>query len=177
MRYSHLVVLGMSLTLIGCLSDDGGVKSKLDHTGCEGNTTIKESMLKAINQARSEGRSCGETYYEAVSPLGWNSKLTAAAQVHAEDMADYNFFSHTGSDGLGVVERVETEGYAWSAVGENIYAGSPTSAEAVSAWLDSPGHCANIMSTDFSELGAACVEATDSDYSYYWTQVLAQPAP
>lgn len=43
------------------------------------------------------------------------------------------------------------------------------------AWFDSPGHCANIMSASYTELGAVSYAVSDSDYSIYWTQDFAKP--
>ena len=90
-------------------------------------------------------------------------------------MGDYNFFSHTGSDGLTVGDRVVNGGYDWSAVGENIAAGQQTIDIVMAAWLDSPGHCANIMDSAYTEFGAASYSVNGSDYPIYWTQVFARP--
>ena len=43
---------------------------------------------------------------------------------------------------------------------------------AVQGWLKSPGHCANIMSPDFSEMGAAFAVNPKSSAGIYWVQVL-----
>jgi uncharacterized protein YkwD len=90
-------------------------------------------------------------------------------------MGDYNFFSHTGSDGLTVGDRVRNAGYDWSAVGENIAAGQQTINTVMMVWLESPGHCANIMRPIYTEFGAASYSVYGSDYSIYWTQVFARP--
>ena len=90
-------------------------------------------------------------------------------------MGDHNFFSHMGSDGLSVRDRVTNASYDWSAVGENIADGQPTIDAVMTAWLDSPGHCANIMFSSYSEIGAASYAIRGSDYPIYWTQVFAKP--
>jgi len=90
-------------------------------------------------------------------------------------MGDHNFFSHTGSDGLSVGDRVTNAGYAWSAVGENIAAGYPAVGTVMTAWLGSPGHCANIMRASYTEFAAASYAVVGSDYPIYWTQVFASP--
>jgi uncharacterized protein YkwD len=90
-------------------------------------------------------------------------------------MGDYNFFSHTGSDGLMVDDRVRNAGYDWSVVGENIAAGQQTINTVIAAWLDSPGHCANIMHSLYTEFGAKSYSVDGSDYPIYWTQVFAKP--
>ena len=132
-------------------------------------------MLTQVNDARSQARSCGTVNYKATAALSWNCTLENVADEHSRDMGDHNFFSHTGSDGLSAADRVSNAGYAWSAVGENIAAGQPTIDAVMTAWLDSPGHCANIMTTSYTELGAASYAVSGSDYPIYWTQVFARP--
>jgi uncharacterized protein YkwD len=56
-------------------------------------------------------------------PLTANSALTSAAAVHSNDMADNNFFSHTGSDGSNPGQRISRAGYSYYTYGENIAAG------------------------------------------------------
>ena len=45
----------------------------------------------------------------------------------------------------------------------------------VEGWLDSPGHCRNIMNDAFTEMGMAKAEDSESRYSTYWTQTLGNP--
>ena len=84
-------------------------------------------------------------------------------------MSFNNFFSHTGSNGSSVGDRVTAEGYNWTNVGENIASGQTTPEAALESWLNSPGHCANIMNPDFTELGAGI----ESPNGTLWTQVFA----
>ncbi len=129
-------------------------------------------LLQLVNAARAQGHDCGsEGLFEPAAPLTWNDLLAAAAQRHSNDMAQRDFFSHTGSDGTDVADRVTASGYDWWTVGENI-AGGYDRVEAVNAaWLASPGHCASIMNPNFEEFGSAIAENPDSDYRIYWTQV------
>ncbi|WP_234283482.1 MULTISPECIES: CAP domain-containing protein [unclassified Halomonas] len=141
---------------------------------CEPNEAQRE-MLERVNQARSEARQCGDEEHEAAEPLEWNCRLAEAAQAHSRAMAEEEFFGHTGEDDEGVAARVSEAGYEWMAVGENIAAGQADVEAVMAGWLDSPGHCANIMSDEFTEMGAASVEAEESRYSPFWTQVFARP--
>ncbi len=136
--------------------------------------TDKE-MLTQVNDARSMSRNCGSVTYPATAALSWHCTLEDVANGHSRDMGDYNFFSHTGSDGLTVANRVGNAGYNWSAVGENIAAGQQNITAVMTAWLDSPGHCINIMRSTYTEFGAASYLVTGSDYPIYWTQVFARP--
>ncbi|TDX29387.1 cysteine-rich secretory family protein [Modicisalibacter xianhensis] len=138
-------------------------------------TEPKREMLSRINEARGQSRQCGDERFAAVEPLTWNCTLEAAAEAHSLDMAKNDYFSHTGPDGVGIQQRVSSRDYVWRAVGENIAAGQASIAAVVEGWLDSPGHCSNIMNSAFTEMGMARADDPGSMYSPYWTQVLAQP--
>lgn len=165
-----LLVASMAGATEGTADDD---TTALDG-GCE-LTERKREMLSQINAARSQARQCGEQHFAAVEPLTWSCTLEAAAQAHSRDMAENDYFSHTGPDGVGIQQRVSDRNYAWRAVGENIAAGQASITTAVEGWLASPGHCSNIMNDQFTQMGMAKAEASGSEYSPYWTQVLAQP--
>jgi uncharacterized protein YkwD len=153
---------------------------------------IKAMYLDAINTARSQTQDCGsEGVKPAVSPLTWNDMLYTAAYRQSYDLAYSNTFSHTGSgtetdvtaqalhpgQGSTTKERIEYAGYIdWKAYGENLAAGTTMDVvqEAIDAWLSSPGHCANLMNPDFTEVGMAHVENVDSDYLHYWAQVFGK---
>jgi uncharacterized protein YkwD len=136
---------------------------------------IDQAMLTQLNIARSQGRMCGNENYPVANPVSWSCALESVALEHSRDMGDINFFSHTGSNGLEVSHRVTNAGYVWNAVGENIAAGQRTLAAVMDGWLDSPGHCSNIMSPAYTEFGAGVYFVDGSIYPLYWTQVFARP--
>lgn len=123
-----------------------------------------QSMLQAVNDIRRRGSDCGET----VDTLAWNNQLADAAERHAQDMADNEFFEHEGSDGSTVGQRVTEAGYTWMAVAENIAWGYNSVEAVMQGWEDSPGHCENLMSSTYSQIGVARV-------GDYWVQVFAKP--
>lgn len=132
-------------------------------------------VLNLVNKLRAQQQSCGSESYGPVDALTWNASLTSAAQVHSDNMANYDFFSHTGLDDSTVATRVTAQGYTWSYVAENIAGGQTTAQSVVDAWMTSDGHCKNIMSENTTEMGLACSENSDATYTYYWTQVFAKP--
>lgn len=134
-----------------------------------------KEMLTQVNDARTQTRDCGGVTYPATAPLSWQCTLEDVAYGHSRDMGDHNFFSHTGSDGLGSADRMTNAGYGWFSVGENIAAGQQTIGDVMAAWLASPGHCENIMHSSYTELGAAGYVVNGSDFPIYWTQVFARP--
>ncbi|MBH5333480.1 sigma-70 family RNA polymerase sigma factor [Streptomyces pactum] len=101
------------------------------------------------------------------APMSVNSRLTAAAQGHSDDMARRDFFDHTNPDGAGPGERITAAGYRWSTYGENIAAGQRTAADVMRSWMDSPGHRANILNCSFTEIGIGYREGAGGPW---WTQ-------
>jgi uncharacterized protein YkwD len=136
---------------------------------------VAARVLELVNAARGESRRCGRRRLDAVPPLALSSALTEAARRHAADMAGPGAFDHQGSDGSQPPERVSRTGYRWRAAGENIAAGQTSADEVVAAWLDSPGHCRNIMGPQFTEMGVAYALAPSENPAIYWAQVFAAP--
>lgn len=126
------------------------------------------AILELVNAARATARSCGSKAYAAAAPVSLEARLARAAQLHSEDMEDHSMMSHTGSDGSDLRVRAERQGYDWTRLGENVAAGYTTPAAVMAGWLGSPGHCANIMNPDFTELGVGLD-------GYYWTQLFGRP--
>ncbi|MFM1655713.1 CAP domain-containing protein [Brevibacillus sp. B_LB10_24] len=88
-------------------------------------------------------------------PLAWNEQVASVAQSHSHDMSDAHFFDHiSASTGLDPFERLKFSHIAYQAAGENIAAGYPDAIEAHEGWMNSPGHRKNILSKEFSQLGA-----------------------
>jgi len=120
----------------------------------------KDDMLKLVNAERAK---------ENLPKVCYNKKLTAASKNHADDMIANDFFSHTGSDGSQPWDRMEDEGYSWGSAAENIAYGQTSVNEVMNAWMNSPGHKANILSGNV-HFGAAWENS-------YWVQKFASPWP
>jgi len=130
-------------------------------------TAIESALLNAHNQARASARFCGSVERSAVPALRWDTRLAEAARVHTVDMNNTGVLSHAGSDGSTVGSRVTKVRYIWSAVGENIANGHNTVTSVVNAFLNSRGHCNNIMSGNYRDMGAARI-------GRFWTIVFAR---
>ena len=163
----------------------------------------KTAYLEAMNNARMKEQYCGsEGIKPAVPSLTWNDDLYTAAAEHSTDMAAWNNgvtdqiearkrFSHDGSatasdwtyleqsltEGSTFRQRIDNSGYKWTNIGENLTVGTSTdtAVEAVEAWLNSPPHCVNLMSANFTQVGMALVIDADSFYTHYWTQNFGNP--
>jgi uncharacterized protein YkwD len=135
-----------------------------------------QRVLDLVNQARATPRYCGNRAFNAARPVRWNDSLAEASRLHAEDMARYNYFSHSGRDGSDPGQRVERAGYYYRSTGENIAAGGQMKPEdAVAGWIKSPGHCANLMNPVFTEMGVAFAVDPRSEMGVYWTQAFGTP--
>ncbi|HJX73448.1 MAG TPA: CAP domain-containing protein [Candidatus Deferrimicrobiaceae bacterium] len=181
-----LFLMGVLLAfLCGCGSGDSGSVSPPapppgvpgSGTGIPGIESIRQEFLDAVNQARSLARMCGSTSHPAAPAVEWNDNLAMAAYLHSSDMAINEFFSHTGSDGTSPGDRITREEYDWRTYGENIAVNYPTVSTVMQGWLDSDGHCRNIMNPAFEEIGAAYAEGVylGTPSAPYWTFDLAAP--
>ena len=100
-------------------------------------------------------------------PLRLNRRLSRAAQRHSRAMAQRKFFSHTSLGGASFVDRIRSTGYlsgarSW-AVGENIAYGSgsrSTPRSIGSAWMNSPPHRSNILSSSYRAIGIGIAAGT-----------------
>ena len=122
-----------------------------------------------MNEARSEGRTCGSYgYFEPAPPLSVDTTLMDVAEAHSVDQAEMGEMSHTGSDGSTLRQRIDRSGYSWMAIGENVAYNYRSAEHVMAGWLSSDGHCRNIMNPMFEELGLGLED-------WYWTQVFAKP--
>jgi len=110
-----------------------------------------------------------------VGPLTLNHQLDEAALLHAQDMADQGYFEHVSLDGREPWDRMNDSGYFGSAYGENIAAGLPGVGATFDQWVNSPGHCSNMMSSDFRELGVGYHPQQGTQYTHYWVQNFGSP--
>jgi len=132
--------------------------------------------LLLVNKARAQARRCGNEQFAAAPPLILNAQLIRAAQVHSDEMARLRYLEHEGKDGSTPASRVASTGYKWRLVGENVAAGEGSVDLAISDWLGSPHHCANIMDPRYKAMGIAFASnKDDQEYGVYWTQTFGWP--
>ena len=90
--------------------------------------------------------------------LSADSTLARAADKKSNDMNQNDYFDHVSPRGVGIEELAGQVGYEYVRVGENIARGGFDSArEVVTAWMDSPGHRANILSSKYTEIGVSII--------------------
>jgi uncharacterized protein YkwD len=112
-----------------------------------------------------------------------STALSEAANQHSRDMALNNVFSHIGSDGSSVVDRLAQVGYSWANYAENIAAGASSPEDVFKMWMGSPGHRQNILNCNLHEIGIGFYDQPDDQplfgnnfpFRYYWTQDFGSP--
>jgi len=102
------------------------------------------------------------------APLVWNEAVAAVALGHSQDMVSRSFFSHQNPDGASPFDRLRAAGIDYSRAAENIAYGYPTGTAVLTAWLNSPGHKANIESCALTEHGVGLVGT-------HWTHLFITP--
>lgn len=127
------------------------------------NTSIS-GLVEETNIQRAGGGLAG---------LSINSKLNAAAQAKANDMAARNYWSHNTPEGNPPWVFFSNAGYEYKAAGENLAYGFDSSNTTVVAWMNSPGHRANIMNGTYTEVGFGIANVENYQDSGQQTVVVA----
>jgi uncharacterized protein YkwD len=123
------------------------------------------SQVVTLTNAERAKAGCG--------PLTVDSRLTAAAQAHSDDMATHNYFNHTSQDGRTPFQRMAAAGYQFSIAAENIAAGQRTPADVMTGWMNSAAHRANILNCSLKQIGVGY--GVGGSYGMYWTQDFGTP--
>ena len=118
-------------------------------------TGAVEQVVALVNDARADA-GCGALRVDA--------RITAAAQAHSDDMAANDYFSHDSLDGRTYSDRLRAAGYP-SPGGENIAQGQRSAQAVHQAWMNSPGHRANILNCGFTAIGVGLNQS-----AWTWTQ-------
>ena len=119
-----------------------------------------DQVISLVNQERAKA---------GLSPLSKDTALSAAAQARSREMVYKQ--SHTRPDGSSCFTIFAEYGIGYHWAGENVAAGQKNPAEVVNAWMNSPGHRANILNGNFGRIGVGCVQDSNSYYKYYWVQM------
>jgi len=142
--------------------------------GRASSATIRARVVTLVNLARSRGHQCGAERFAPAPQLRVSDPLNDAAGEHARDMLRRGYFEHRGSDGSEPRDRVRRAGYKSRLTGENIALGPQSAEEVVAGWLDSPGHCANIMEPRFQDIGIGLAVGRKRGQTY-WVQEFGTP--
>lgn len=125
----------------------------------DGNTSVsalERQVVELVNQERAA---------YGLAPLTLSVQLSDGARLKSQDMRDNRYFDHNSPTYGSPYDMMGSLGITYAAAGENIAMGYATAEAVVNAWMNSPGHRANILSENFTQIGVGHV--ADGNY---WTQ-------
>lgn len=134
-----------------------------------------QRAVQLLNALRARGAPCSQVGVATSPPLAWEPRLANTAGEHATDLAKRDEISHLDARQRGFKLRLASSGYDARAAGENLAVGQPDFATTLQSWVDSPVHCATLMTPAFSDVGLACVQRTGSRYERFWVAHLGVP--
>lgn len=114
-------------------------------------------VVELTNQERAK---------QGLAPLQIDENLSKVARDKSKDMAANGYFDHNSPVYGSPFDMMRSYGINYRSAGENIAKGQRTPQEVVNAWMNSPGHRANIMNGDFTHIGVGFVEQGN-----HWTQM------
>lgn len=119
-------------------------------------SSFETQVVALVNEQRA---------LNGLNPLTLNSGLSNVAETKAQDMHDNNYFSHTSPTYGSPFDMMTAFGISYSSAGENIAMGYATPDAVMNAWMNSPGHRANILNPSYTQIGVG-FDASGN----YWTQ-------
>lgn len=126
---------------------------------------LADQVLNLVNQERANA---------GLNPVVANVTLENEADEYACELIGDNFFAHENPvTGSTLKDRAAAFNYQFSVIGENLAAGQKSPEEVMAAWMNSPGHRANILDPRFTQLGVAV--RSGGQYGLYWVQEFGKP--
>ena len=122
---------------------------------------FEDEVIRLTNEQRAEN---------GLPALKKNNDLCYLAHLKSQDMHDKLYFDHTSPTYGDPFEMMDDFGVSFWYAGENIAAGQRTPQAVVTAWMNSPGHRANILTKEFKEIGVGCYQG-ENGFKIYWTQM------
>jgi uncharacterized protein YkwD len=118
-----------------------------------GTPLTNDGIIRFTNEARAQNG--------GLAALTVNKKLEQAAIMKVNDMFKNQYFEHVSPSGNGPSYLADTVGYAYLMIGENLAMGNfEGDKDLVTAWMNSPGHRANILNTKYEEIGVAAAKGS-----------------
>ncbi|WP_246040222.1 MULTISPECIES: CAP domain-containing protein [Bacillaceae] len=122
--------------------------------------TLDATEARVVELTNAERRKNG------LRDLQVDNSLANVAQAKSNDMLSKNYFSHTSPTYGSPFDMMRSFGISYSYAGENIAKGQRSADEVVTAWMNSPGHRANILNGNYTHIGIGHTSSQD-----YWTQM------
>ncbi len=128
----------------------------------------QRAILDIVNQERSKA---------GLQPLGFNVRLSAIAEGKAVDMINKQYFAHVSPSGIDVAQLAKIYGYEYIFLGENLAMGDFfSSKDVMEGWMNSPGHRANILNKNYTEIGISALQGNwEGRVVWYAVQEFGKP--
>jgi uncharacterized protein YkwD len=161
---ARVLRLAVVLSLVGAIAAPIALPAGARDQRQQTLTALDAGVLGKLNAIRAT---------HGLAPLHLSAGLTAAAAYHSRELVAGGYFAHTSADGGAFWKRIERwyaphQGSGSWSVGENLLWSSPgvDASQALVAWMKSPEHRANILSSDWREIGIAAVHVTKGSGVY-----------
>ncbi len=119
--------------------------------------SYEKEVVRLVNEIRVQN---------GLKALTYNWELSRVARYKSQDMKDNKYFSHTSPVYGTPFQMMKSFGITYRSAGENIARGQRSPKDVVNAWMNSPGHRANILNASFTDIGVGYVASGN-----YWTQM------
>ncbi len=128
----------------------------------------QKDILDILNQERAK---------EGLAALGFNIRLSAMAEGKAVDMINKQYFAHMSPTGVDVTKLAKTYNYEYIFLGENLAMGDfVSSSDVMTGWMNSPGHRANILNKNYTEVGISALQGSyNGRVVWYAVQEFGKP--
>lgn len=143
LRKTAIVIYSVILLLVNTFGSVFGIEQ------AQASTITPENIMALTNAERVN---------LGLSTLSYNAQLSSAALAKANDMFEKQYWDHFGPNGETPWQFIRGAGYSYIYAGENLAKGFKTSESVVEAWMASPTHKANIVNSNYRDIGVAVVE-------------------
>lgn len=120
-------------------------------------TGYEQEVIRLVNEIRSAN---------GLKALTYDWELSRVARYKSQDMKDNKYFAHNSPTYGTPFQMMKSFGISYRSAGENIAKGYATPQAVVNAWMNSPGHRANILNAGYTRIGVGYVAGGS-----YWTQM------
>lgn len=125
---------------------------------------FEKEVFRLVNVQRSRA---------GLQLLTYNWEVARCARMKSQDMVNKGYFSHTSPTYGSPFNMMESFGIRFSSAAENIAYGQRTAQEVMTGWMNSPGHKANILSRNITQIGVGAAKTASG--TLYWTQMFIKP--
>ena len=187
-RTQKIMVIVVLTILIGLISFGGYYLYRHKNTLSNINNNLPGTLFGPKKAKKATILSADKIIYwtnfyrkeNGLKDLTKNDLLTQAAQKKVDDMFSKQYFEHESPTGVSPADLVASVGYKYKVTGENLALGDfKDEKDLVDAWMNSPGHRANILNVDYTEIGVASGLQNYQDWGTTWMSVqeFGKPAP